>query len=148
MPFQTFKELHLGQKRIKLVEAYEKIFKRYLSMKHVLTCCRNFFTVRAIFVNLLEMVCNIRAFVKFLMEENNDDFIVQPACATHRPSVHGLDYLASDLGFILQGITSAINRKDVHEHQKYDVLFELAHSVYNLLKRFHSKYTSRIYNEQ
>lgn len=147
MPFEVFKQLQLEQKRIKLVQAYEKVIKRYLSMKHVFTCCRNYFTVRAIFENLLEMVSNIRAFVKFLMEENNDDFIVRPPCASHRPSVSGLDYLSSDLGFILKKICYSIDLKKVNEHEKYNVLFELAHSIYNLLKRFQSKYTSPIHNE-
>ena len=147
MPFNVFQQLLLEQKRIKLIQAYEKIFERYLSMKHVLTCCRNIFTVRTIFVNLLEMVSNIRVFVKHLMEEDNEDFIVRPPCSKQQPSVHGLDYLSADLAFILQKISSCIQDKHVHEHQKYDVLFELAHSIYNLLKRFESKYTSRIFNE-
>ena len=147
MPFDSFKQLLLEQKRIKLVQAYEKIFKRYLSMKHVFTCCRNIWTITDIFRNLLEMVSNIRSFVKFLIEENNDDFIVVPPCSTHKPSVHGLDYLTADLGFILKKITSSIEHKQVHDHEKYNVLFELAHSVYKLLKRFHSKYTSPIHSE-
>ena len=147
MPFNTFKQLHIEQKCMKLIQAYEKIIGCFLSMKHVLTCCRNYYTITVIFNNLLEMVSNVRSFVKFLVEENNEDFIIRPGCFNHQPSVRGLDFLASDLGMLLEIIRYSIANKSVHENDKYNVLFELAHSIYNLLKHFQTKYTSRIYNE-
>ena len=93
------------------------------------------------------MVSNVRSFVKFLVEENNEDFIIRPGCFNHQPSVCGLDFLASDLGALLETISYSITNKSVNENDKYDVLFELAHSIYNLLKCFQTKYTLRIYNE-
>ena len=93
------------------------------------------------------MVSNVRSFVKFLVEENNEDFIIRPGCFNHQPSVCGLDFLASDLGVLLETIRHSIANKSVHENDKYNVLFELAHSIYSLLKRFQTKYTSCIYNE-
>ena len=147
MPFDTFKQLHIEQKCMKLIQAYEKIIGRFLSMKHVLTCCRNYSTITVIFNNLLEMVSNVRSFVKFLVEENNKDFIIRPGCFNHQPSVRGLDFFASDLGALLETIRHSIANKSVHENDKYNVLFELVHSIYNLLKHFQTKYTSHIYNE-
>ena len=148
MPFNIFKGLNIEQKCLKLIYALDKIICCFGSIKHVFTCCHNYFVVTSIFSNLLEMVSNICSFVKFLIEEENDEFDVNPACYKHAPSVYGLDYLTKDLRYILNKIHFALEMKNVHEHQKYDILFELLHSIYVLLKWFKIRYTSKIFNEQ
>ena len=148
MTLDIFKGLNIEQKRLKLIYALDKIICHFESIKHVLTCCCNYFVVTSIYANLLEMVKNVRSFVKSLMEEDNDDFDVNPACYKHAPSVYGLDYLTEDLRSILNKIRFVLEMKNVHEHAKYNILFELSHSIYGILKRFKSKYTSKIFDEQ
>ena len=65
----------------------------------------------------------------------------------HQPSVGYLAYLSVDFGRFLEQIHHSITCKSIHDHEKYDTLFELAHSVYNLLKHFQTRYTLCIYNE-
>ena len=62
------------------------------------------------------MVSNVRSFVKFLVEENNEDFIIRPGCFNHQPSVRSPDFLASDLGTLLETIHHSIANKSVHEN--------------------------------
>ena len=127
MTLDISKGLNTEQKRLKLIYALDKIISRFESIKHVFTCCCNYFVVTSIYANLLEMVKNVHSFVKSLMEEDNDDFNVNPACYKNAPSVYGLDYLTQDLHSILNKIRLALKMKIVHAHAKYDILFELSH---------------------
>ena len=148
MTLDIFKGLNIEQKRLKLIYALDKIISRFESIKHVFTCCHNYFVVTSIYANLLEMVKNVCSFVKSLMEEDNDDFDVNLACYKNALSVYGLDYLTQDLHSILNKIRLVLKMKIVHTHAKYDILFELLHSIYGILKRFQNKYMSKIFDEQ
>ena len=55
---------------------------------------------------------------KFLIEDENDDFIIRPDCFHHLPSVSGLDFLTSDLGMLLDTICHSITNRTVHENEK------------------------------
>ena len=162
MTLDIFKGLNIEQKCLKLIYALDKIISHFESIKHVFTCCHNYFVVTSIYANLLEMVKNVHSFVKSLiemvknvhsfvkslMEEDNDDFDVNLACYKNAPSVYGLDYLTQDLHSILNKIRLALEMKIVHAHTKYNILFELSHSIYGILKWFQNKYTSKIFDEQ
>ena len=138
MTLDIFKGLNIEHKCLKLIYALDKIICHFESIKHVFTCCHNYFVVTSIYANLLEMVKNVCSFVKSLMEEDNEDFDVNLACYKNAPSVYGLDYLTEDLHSILNKIHLALEMKIVHEHTQYDILFELSHSIYGILKWFQS----------
>ena len=93
------------------------------------------------------MVLNTRSFIKNILEDD-EEFDERPACYGHQPSIGGLDYLVTDFQFVIDFIINSIKKRLIYDHSKFDVLFELAHSLYNLLETFRSKYISKIYNEQ
>ena len=92
------------------------------------------------------MVVHTRGFVKFLLEDT-EDIEEKPACFRHTPSIGGLDYLVTDFQMLLDLLIKSLDDSIIYDHGKFDILFELAHSLYELLKSFHKRYISRVYNE-
>ena len=92
------------------------------------------------------MIINTRGFLFNLLED--DEIDEKPACYKHAPSIRGLDYLVKDFQYLLDLIIKSVRERRFYEHAKLNVLFELAHSLYNLLESFCKKYISNIYNEK
>ena len=62
--------------------------------------------------------------------------------------LYGLDYLVKDFQYLLDLIIKSVDNRTIYEHVQFDVLFELAHSVNNLLDTFCKKYISKTFNEK
>ena len=92
------------------------------------------------------MIINTRGFLFNLLED--DELDEKLACYKHVPSIHGLDYLVKDFQYLLDLIIKSVKERRIYEHAKLNVLFELVHSLYNLLESFRKKYISNIYNEK
>ena len=95
---------------------------------------------------MLDMVSNARSFMSNLLED--EEFDSKVACLKHKPSIHGLDYLVKEFQNLLDVIINSLESRVIYDHDKFNVLFELAHSLNNLLDRFRERYISKHYNEQ
>ena len=83
MPFANFQKLSASHKREKLIYAFAKIILRADKDSWIFRCCRNMFAVRELYLDLLDMMCNIRSFAISLLED--DEIESRPACYMHEP---------------------------------------------------------------
>ena len=97
------------------------------------------FAVRELYLDLLDMMCNIRSFAVSLLED--DEIESWPACYMHEPHMRGLDFLTNDLHIMLNVLLECLKNKELDTDEKLDTLFHLAHSVKDLLLVFESKYS-------
>ena len=139
MPFENFTKLFISHKREKLIYAFDKIISWAEKDSWIFRCCRNMFAVTELYLDLLDMMCNIRSFAVSLLED--DEIESRPACYTHKPHVRGLDFLTNDLHIMLNVLLECIKNKEVDTDEKLDTLFHLAHSVNDLLLVFEVKYS-------
>ena len=139
LPFEKFKMLHEDIKTQKLIIAFEKIAMRAAHDKWIFKCCRNYYVVEEIYKGLLDMMCNIRSFTYFLLED--DDIETRPACSGHKPSVFGLDFLVTDLEVMLDVFYKGLASFEIRSHEKLNIMFELSHSINGLLRTFEQKYS-------
>ena len=146
MPFSTFRHLFAETRRLKLIQAFDKINHKFACNKWLFTCCRNYDSVKTIYYNMLDVVINTHCFIKNLLTD--DDIDDKPTCHQHAPSMHGLDYLVKDFQYLLDVIFESVETRAIYEHAKFNVLFELAHSLNNLLESFCSRYISKTFNEK
>ena len=146
MPFETFQRLFAEAKRVKLNYAFDKINKKFSENKWIFKCCQNINWVEDIYQSTLDMVMNTRGFLKFLFE-GIEDIDERPACFKHKPSICSLDFLITDFQLLLDLVINLLESRVIYDHAKFNVLFELAHALYNLLKSFRTQYVSKIFNE-
>ena len=146
MPFSIFKTLFAEAKRLKLKYAFEKINNKFSEFKWIFKCCWNEKFVKDTYYNTIDMVINTRGFLKYIFE-GIEDIDEKPACFNHKPHIWALDYLVTDFQLLLDLILKALESRVIYDHDKFDVLFELAHALYNLLRSFHTRYVSRVYNK-
>ena len=146
MPFATFKSLVAEAKGIKLNYAFGKINNKFSQSKWIFKCCQNMKYVTEIYYNMLDMVINTCCFLKFIFEEI-EDIETMPVCRKHNPSIHGLDYMVTDIQLLLDLVLKALDSRVFYDHPKFNIMFELAHSLYDLLKSFQTRYVSRTYNK-
>ena len=146
MPFETFQRLFAEAKRVKLNYAFDKINKKFSGNKWIFKCCQNINWVKDIYQNTLDMVMNTRGFLKFLFEAI-EDIDERPACFKHKPSIGSLDFLITDFQLLLDLVIKSLESRVIYDHAKFNVLFKLAHALYNLLKSFCTLYVSKIFNE-
>ena len=92
------------------------------------------------------MVMNTLGFLKFLFE-GIEDIDERPTCFKHKPSISGLDFLVTDFQLLLDLVIQSLESRVIYDHAMFNVLFELAHALYNLLKSFHTRYVSKIFNK-
>ena len=102
--------------------------------------------VEEIYYNTIDMVINTRALLKNIFAEV-EDIEEKPACFHHLPPMGGLDYLVTDFQMLLDLILKSLQSRVIYDHAKYNILFELAHSLYSLLKLFRFRYISCVYKE-
>ena len=124
----------------------KKLNNKFSENKWIFKCCRNINWVKDIYQNTLDMVMNTRGFLKFLFE-GIEDIDKRPTCFKHKPSIGSLDFLVTDFQLLLDLVIKSLESRVIYDHAKFNVLFELAHALYNLLKSFHTRYVSKIFNE-
>ena len=146
MSIGHFQQLSVDTKQSKLINAFEKILAKFKSMKWILTCCHNKFMVNNVFIHSLQMVTNVREFAKFL-HDDCEEIDEKPACFNHPASIFVLDYLVKDFESVLQLFIKSLKDKRIYDHCKFNIMFELCVTVYELLKQFVKKYTSTITDE-
>ena len=100
--------------------------------------------VKEIYYNTIDMVINTRTLLKNIFVEV-EDIEEKLACFHHVPSMGGLDYLVTDFQMLLDLILKSLQSRVIYDHAKYNILFELAHSLYSWLKSFCFSYISRVY---
>ena len=123
----------------KLIVAYEKIALRVQNEKWIYKCCRNYPLVEEIYNSLLEMVVNIREFAFFLLDD--EDIESKPGCFSWIPSMCGIDFLVTDLDVMLDFFYTDLSSYAIKGHEKFDLMFTLSLTVYELLQSFKRKYT-------
>ena len=135
----NFQQLAPSHKREKLIYAFQKIILRAEKDSWIFRCCRNMFVVRELYLDLLDMMCNIRSFAISLLED--DEIESRPACYMHEPHMRGLDFFTNDLHIMLTVLLECLKNKELDTDEKLDTLFHLAHSVNDLLLVFEDKYS-------
>ena len=128
MPFANFQKLSASHKREKLIYAFAKIILQAEKNSWIFRCCRNMFAVRELYLDLLDMMCNIRSFAISLLEDDEIE------------NLRGLDFLTNDLHIMLNVLLECLKNKELDTDEKLDTLFHLAHSVNDLLLVFEYKY--------
>ena len=139
MPFTKFTKLSPTDKTEKLIYAFQKIILRAEKDSWIFRCCRNMSAVRELYLELLDMLCNIHSFAISLLEA--DEIESRPPCYAHEPHVRGLDFLSTDLHVMLSLFLEALENKELNTDPKLDTLFHLAHTVNDLLFAFEKKYS-------
>ena len=86
----------------------------------------------------MELMCNIRSFAYFLLDD--EDIESKPACFSHVPSVDGMDFLVTDLELMLDVFYTSLSSYAIGGDKKLHVMFELSHTINNLLKMFEKGY--------
>ena len=138
MPLEKFRLLPEDTKIQKLIIAYKKITLRAARDKWIFKCCRNYDLVKEIYDAFLDMMCNIRSFAYFLLD---DDIESKPGCSGRKASVSGLDFLVTDLEVLLDVFYRGLASFEIRGDEKLDVMFEMSHTVNGLLKSFEHKYS-------
>ena len=138
MPFTNFMKLSTANKTEKLISAFEKILCWAQKDSWIFRCCRNMSAVRELYLDLLDMLCNIRCFAISLLED--DEIESRPACYAHEPHMRGLDFLTTDLHLMLSLFLQSLKNGKLNTDQKLDTLFHLSHTVNDLLIVFEKKY--------
>ena len=128
MPFANFQKLSASHKREKLIYAFAKIILWAEKDSWIFRCCRNMFAVRELYLDLLDMMCNIRSFAISLLEDDEIE------------NLRGFDFLTNDLHIMLNVLLECLKNKELDTDEKLDTLFHLAHSVNDLLLVFEYKY--------
>ena len=86
----------------------------------------------------MELMCNICSFAYFLLDD--EDIESRPACFWHVPSMGGMDFLVTDLELMLDVFYTSLSRYAICGDKKLHVMFELSHTINNLLKVFEKRY--------
>ena len=68
----------------------------------------------------------------------------RPMCFSSKPCVAGMDYLYWDIDLLINVLWTEISTNQICDDLRLNTLFELAHSIYGILRAFHDKYVSRI----
>ena len=91
------------------------------------------FAVRELYLDLLDMMCNIRSFAISLLED--DEIDSRPACYMHEPHMRGLDFLTNDLHIMLNVLLECLKNKELDTDEKLDTLFHFAlfYSILSIL---------------
>ena len=85
------------------------------------------------------MIVNIREFAFFLLDD--EDIESKPICFSWKPSMHGIDFLVTDLDVMLDLFYTGLSSYAIQGDEKFDLLFTLSITVYELLQSFKKKYS-------
>ena len=146
MPFTHFTNLPAEIKETKLCEAFKKIASQVIDMKWLFKCIRNHYIFEELYDDTLDLIYNIRSFATSMLDDDNIESC--RTCYTHKASVRGLDFLYTDLELMIDILHQSLVSHVIKEHAHFDVLFELTHAVYAVLKALQNKYVSWISDEK
>ena len=138
MTFEKFQTLSEDTKIKKLIIAFEKVALRASKDRWIFHCCRNYAIFKTIYHEFMELMCNIRSFAYFLLDDA--DIESRPACFSHVPSMGGMDFLVTDLELMLDVFYTSLSSYAICGDEKLHVMFELSHTINNLLKVFEKRY--------
>ena len=138
MTFEKFQTLSEDTKIKKLIIAFEKVALRASKDQWIFRCCRNYVIFQTIYHEFMELMCNIRSFAYFLLDD--EDIESRPACFSHVPSMGGMDFLVTDLELMLDMFYTSLSSYAICGDEKLHVMFELSHTINNLLKVFEKRY--------
>ena len=138
MTFQKFQTLSEDTKIKKLIIAFEKVALQASKDRWIFHCCRNYAIFKTIYHEFMELMCNIRSFAYFLLDD--EDIESRPACFSHVPSMGGIDFLVTDLELMLDVFYTSLSSYAIRVDEKLHVMFELSHTINNLLKLFEKRY--------
>ena len=138
MPFAKFQTLSEETKIRKLIIAFEKVALRAFKDRWIFCCCRNYAIFKTIYYEFMELMCNVRSFAYFLLDD--EDIESRPACFSHVPSMGGMDFLVTDLELMLDVFYTSLTSYAIRGDEKLDIMFELSHTINNLLKAFEKRY--------
>ena len=86
----------------------------------------------------MELMCNIHSFAYFILDD--EDIESRPACFSHVPSMGGMDFLVTDLELMLDMFYTSLSSYAICGDEKLHIMFELSHTINNLLKTFEKRY--------
>ena len=138
MPFAKFQTLSEETKIRKLIIAFEKVALRASKDQWIFRCCRNYAIFKTIYHELMELMCNVCSFAYFLLDD--EDIESRPACFSHVPTMGAMDFLVTDLELMLDVFYTSLTSYAICGDEKLDILFELSHTINNLLKAFEKRY--------
>ena len=138
MPFAKFQTLTEETKIRKLIIAFEKVALRASKDRWIFRCCRNYAIFKTIYHELMELMCNIRSFAYYLLDD--EDIESRPACFSHVPTMGGMDFLVTDLELMLDVFYTSLTSYAICGDEKLDIMFKLSHTINNLLKAFEKRY--------
>ena len=85
------------------------------------------------------MLVNIRQFAFFLLDD--EDIESKPICFGWKPHMRGLDFLVTDLEVMLDLFYTGLSSYAIQGDEKFDLMFTLSITVYELLQSFKKKYS-------
>ena len=138
MTSEKFQTLSEDTKIKKLIIAFEKVALRASKDRWIFRCCRNYAIFKTIYHEFMELMCNIHSFAYFLLDD--EDIESRPACFSHVPSMGGMDFLVTDLELMLDVFYTSLSSYAIRGDEKLHVMFELSHTINNLLKVFEKRY--------
>ena len=139
MTFEKFQTLSEDTKIKKLIIAFEKVALRASKDRWIFRCCRNYAIFHTIYHEFMELMCNIRSFAYFLLDD--EDIESRPACFSHVPSMGGIDFLVTDLELMLDMFYTCLSSYAIRGDEKLHIMFELSYTINNLLKVFEKRYS-------
>ena len=137
MPFEKFQTLSEDTKIRKLIIAFEKVALRASKDRWIFRCCRNYAIFKTIYHEFMELMCNIHFFAYFILDD--EDIESRPACFSHVPSMGGMDFLVTDLELMLDVFYTSLSSYAIRGDEKLHIMFELSHTINNLLKTFEKR---------
>ena len=99
---------------------------------------RNYAIFKTIYHKFMELMCNIHSFAYFILDD--EDIESRPACFSHVPSMGGMDFLVTDLELMLDMFYTSLSSYAICGDEKLHIMFELLHTINNLLKTFEKRY--------
>ena len=137
--------LPAGTKILKLSDAFRKIAKKHSDLKWMFRCIRNYSVFIEFYGEVLDFACNVRSFTVLLLDD--PDMETRPMCFSSKPCVAGMDYLYWDIDLVINVLWTEICTNQICDDLRLNTLFEIAHSIYAILKAFRDKYVSSISSE-
>ena len=110
----------------------------HFDLKWMFRCLRNYSVFIEFYGELLDFACNVCSFMASLLED--PDMETRPMCFSSKPCVAGMDYLYWDIDLLINVLSTEIFTNQICDDLRLNTLFELAHSIYGILRAFCDKY--------
>ena len=124
---------------------FEKLQEKHSHLKWMFRCVRNYSVFIEFYGEVLDFACNVHLFKVLLLDDPDID--TRPMCFSSKPCIAGMDYLYWDIDLVINVLWNEIRTNQICDDLCLNTLFELAHSIYRILKAFRDKYVSSISSE-